>query len=127
RVTSLRVELDDQLLVDGRVYLVPTGMVLHDHLPLTGINLHPVGNDSILGVYRVLDDNYVLAPLLDRDHITGADLIRRDVNFLAVDEKVPVVDELAGLRPGCGQAGTPNDVVEALFEEQEEVVTGDPG
>jgi hypothetical protein len=31
RVTSLRVELDDQLLVDGGVDLVPTGMIQNDH------------------------------------------------------------------------------------------------
>jgi hypothetical protein len=101
-------------------------MVLYDHLPLTGINLHPVGNDSILGVHCVLDDNYVLTPLLDGYDVTGAYLIRRDIDLLAVDEKVPVVDKLAGLGPGGGQTRTPNDVVKTLLEQLEEVVAGDP-
>jgi hypothetical protein len=75
----------------------------------------------------VLDDDCVLALLLDGDDVTGTDLIGRDVHLLPVDLEVPVVDELPGLGTGSGETGAPDDVVQPLLEELEEVVTGDAG
>ncbi len=53
------------------------------------------------------------------------ELIRGDVDFLAVDEEMAVVDELAGLGPGGGETGAPDDVVEPLLEQAQQVLTGD--
>ncbi len=59
--------------------------------------------------------------------ITGADLIGRDVDLLAVDPEMAVVDELTGLGAGCGETGAPHDVVETLLQHPQEVLAGDAG
>ena len=58
-----------------------------------------------------------------RDDLALADAVAGDVDALAVDVDEAVVDELAGLRAGGGPAGAVHDVVEALLEQAQQVLT----
>ena len=63
--------------------------------------------------------------LADLDPVARLELERRDVGGAAVDREVTVRDEMAGLRPGRGDAHPVDDVVEAQLERAQEVLTGD--
>ena len=61
---------------------------------------------------------------LDVDDVVLADLERRDVDLLAVDQEVAVDDELAGVATRAGEAGAVDHVVETALEQLQQVVTG---
>jgi hypothetical protein len=58
------------------------------------------------------------------DDVVLRHLERRDVDLLAVDEEVAVVDQLPGVTTRPGEAGAVDDVVQAALEQLEQVVTG---
>src|SRR6266508_3029951 len=93
----LRVVLDDQLLLDGRVYLDPVGQ-LQDLAgqPLVG-GLEP-GGDGGGQVGRVANRLLRRGSGLDGDDVVRLDLEARDVHAAPVDEEVAVANELARLR-----------------------------
>src|SRR5690606_1526857 len=62
---------------------------------------------------------------LDGDHVTLLHQVGGDVDLLAVDPEMAVVDELASLGAGLGQAGPPHHVVETALEDLQQVVAGD--
>ena len=64
------------------------------------------------------------AGLTDLDHVTGLDLVRGDVDLLAIDGKVSVAHQLAGVAAGLSKAQAEHDVVQAALHELEQVLTG---
>src|SRR3990170_3189389 len=73
----------------------------------------------------MLHNDQIAAALLERDHITGANLERRDIDLLAVDLKMAVVHQLTGLRSSLGKTSAIDDIVEAALENAEKVGAGD--
>src|SRR5690606_37805299 len=111
-VSSLRVELDDQLLFDRGVDLFTAGKVPHGDATLAEVDIEPFGGGPVHRVDGVLDDHEITGRFLDGDDVALFDLERRDVDLPPVDLEVAVVHELTGLGTGRCQAGTPHDVVE---------------
>src|SRR5918995_97439 len=118
------VELDDQLLFDGRVDLFAPRRVQDPAREVVVVGLQPGRNgDHVLD--GVLDGHQVPALLLDRDDVAGLEYGRRNVVLAAVELEVPVHDELARLRPAGGEAHPVDDVVHPQLHEPEEVLAGD--
>src|SRR3954454_21127154 len=121
----LRVQLDDQLLLDRGVDDL-AGRQCVDQ------DAHPVGDDLDPGRHRSAagfgagDDERrhleALRPHLD-DVVLG-DEERRDVDLLAVDEEVPVLDQLAGHVAAVREPGPVDDVVETPLQDLQQVLTG---
>src|ERR687898_249880 len=104
------VELDDELLFDGRVDLVAPRRMQEPAREVVVVSLQPGRNgDHVL--YGVLDGLQVPALLLDRDDVARLEYGRRDVVLAAVELEVPVHDELPCLRAACGEAHPVDDVV----------------
>src|SRR6266550_98402 len=123
-----RIKLDDQLLLDGLVHVVASGLRGDFRGHVVFVQAEP-GNDRPLlaRVEGVLDAVDVLALFLDRDHIADAHGIRGDVDKTAVDGDVPVGDELPGVTPRGGEADPVDDVVEPRLQQAEQVEAGDAG
>src|ERR671913_1193244 len=118
------VELDDELLFDGRVDLVaPRGMQeAAREVVVVGLEPGWYGHHVLDGV---LDGLEIPALLPDRDDVTGLEYRRRDVVLAAVELEVPVHDELARLRAAGGEAEAVDDVVHPQLHEPEEVLARD--
>src|SRR5262249_23550875 len=74
---------------------------------------------------RVLDRRVLLAASEHGDDVPFLDRVRRDVDFLAVDEEVAVTHQLARLRPRRREAEAVDDVVEPPLEELQQRDAGD--
>src|SRR5256712_392962 len=123
-----RIKLDDQLLLDGLVNVVASGL----REPLGGnlllVQAEPRRDRALLaGVEGILDPVDVLALFLDRDHIADANGVRGDVDETAVDGDVSVGDELPGVSPRGGKADPVDDVVQPRLQQAEQVEAGDAG
>ena len=55
------------------------------------------------------------------DHIAGLNQVRRNVDLLAVDGEVTVVDQLTSLAAGVGQTQTEHNVVQTAFQDCQQV------
>src|SRR5215211_2941493 len=118
------VELDDQLLFDGRVDLVAPRRVQEPAREVVVVGLEPGRNgDDVLD--GVLDGLEVPALLLDRDDVARLEYGRGDVVLAAVELEVPVHDELARLRAAGGEAKAVDDVVHPQLHEPQEVLPRD--
>src|SRR5918998_1867351 len=117
--------LDDELLFDGRVNLVPARGVEDPARQVLVVRLEPRrdGDDLLDGVLYRLE---VPALLLYGDHVVRPQDGRRDVVLAPVEEKVPVGDELSRLRPARREAHPVDDVVHPELHEPEQVLAADP-
>src|SRR5215204_7829360 len=118
------VELDDELLFDGRVDLVAPRRVQEAAREVVVVRLEP-GRNGHHVLDGVLDGLQVPALLPDRDNVAGLEYGRRDVVLAAVELEVPVHDELARLRAAGGEAKAVDDVVHPQLHEPEEVLARD--
>src|SRR5215213_9994163 len=118
------VELDDELLFDGRVDLVAPRGMQEAAREVVVVGLEPGGNGHHV-LDGVLDGLEIPALLPDRDDVAGLEYRRRDVVLAAVELEVPVHDELARLRAAGGEAKAVDDVVHPQLHEPEEVLTRD--
>src|SRR5918998_805083 len=119
------VELDDELLFDGRVYLVPAGGVEDPAREVLVVGLEPRRDgDDLLD--RGLDRLQVSALLLHGEHVVRPQDGRRDVVLAPVQEEVPVGDELPRLRPARREAHPVDDVVHPELHEPQQVLAADP-
>ena len=59
----------------------------------------------------------VQALLADCDYVARLNQVGRDVDALAVDGEVAVVDQLTSLTAGGGKAQTVNDVVQTALDQ----------
>src|ERR687898_2354024 len=118
------VELDNELLFDGRVDLVAPRRMQEPAREIVVVGLQPRRNgDHVLD--GVLDGHQVPALLLDRDDVARLENGRRDVVLAAVELEVPVHDELPRLRAAGGEAHPVDDVVHPQLHEPEEVLARD--
>src|SRR3954453_11308769 len=120
----LRIELDDELLLDRRGDLRALGPAQHLRGELVMVGLQPrrdLGDE--LG--RVTDHRLDIAAGPEGDHVVLPHLIGGDVHAAAVDRPVAVADELAGLAAGGGAAEAHEPVVEAALEDAQQVLAGD--
>src|SRR3954468_20146955 len=121
----LRVVLDDQLLLDRDVDLLTDRELVDEDAHPVRERLHPAGHDPLaVGLTSHDERGRLQRLLLDVDDVVLADLVRRDVDLLAVDLEVAVHDELTRVPTGTGEPGPVDHVVEAALEELQEVVTG---
>jgi hypothetical protein len=126
RPAAARVELDHQI----RFHLHRIGHVGQGRGPNEG-RLHGLGvdveiiGDVALGRRRRLEhDGQVARLLLDLDDIAVLHLVGGDVDALAVDPDMAVVDELAGGEHRHGELGAIDHGVEATFEQPDQVGAG---
>src|SRR5215203_6996825 len=96
------VELDNELLLDRRIYLIAPRRVQDAACKVVVVRLQPRRNR-----HHVLDRVHyrleVPALLPHRDHVPRLQDSRRNVVLTAVKEEVPVHHELARLRPTGGE------------------------
>src|SRR5262245_8608777 len=109
----LRIELDDELLLDREVHVVPGGHRQDLPLQRRRVQLEPLGHAASLHRLHRLQDQHVLGRAgPEADHVALADRERRDVQLLLVHPDVPVAHELAGLVTGAPEAQPVDHVVE---------------
>src|SRR5207247_11439118 len=78
--------------------------------------------DQVLAAAHV---HIFLHLVFNTDLLANADLVRRNIDLLTVDEDVAVTDKLPGLSMGCGETETDQDIVQPPFELCQEVFAGD--
>ena len=121
----LRVQLDDEVLLDGEVYVI-TSRNTNDLCDLVVcIVLKPLGCGTRAVCLNVCLDLFkTTAALFKGNNHAGLYLIAGDVDLAAVDGKMTVADHLASLRAAHREAETVHDVVEAALKDGQEVLTG---
>src|SRR3954463_14831151 len=122
----LRVELDDELLLDRRVDLRTLGVAQHLRRKSVVIGLEPGGYRGH-EVRCVPDDLLGRRGCLDGDHVVRLDLVARHVHAPAIHGPMTVQDELARLAPGGSEAEAHEHVVEPRLQQPQKVLAGDAG
>src|SRR3954447_23707737 len=120
----LGVELDDERLAHRNVDVVALGQIPNGDLLAGVAGLEPADDVAVDDVEVVLDHDHVARLGGQADDFTLVDSVAGDVDALAVDVDEAVADELAGLRTRACPAGAVDDVVQALLEETQQVLTG---
>lgn len=124
RVLELAVvEFDDLAFLDVAGELVALRKAGEGAFELFGVDFD-VSNGSGLGIHGLFDD-FQRAIAFEADDVVDLAKVRGDVNLLAVDEDVAVIDELTGAGAGAGEAHAIDEVVKTGFEDAEEGKTGD--
>src|SRR5262249_45950125 len=122
----LRVQLDDQLLLDGQIDLLARRH--RNDAPCDGppFERQPFRNAASLDfLHRVFDGGVLLTTPDHRDDIALPHRIRRDVDLPSIDLKMSVAHELTRLWPRGGQAETIYDVVEPALEQLQQRLSRD--
>src|SRR5215216_6459770 len=117
------VELDYELLFDGRVDLVPPRRVQNPACEVVVVSFQPRWHrDDLLD--RIHYRLQVPALLPDCDHVPRLQDRRWDVVLAPVQEEVAVHHELPRLRAAGGEAHPEHDVVHPELHEPQEVLAG---
>ena len=74
-VPLLRVQLDDELLLDVRIDLLPHREVTDRDGPLAGVDIEPLGRRPVQRVDGMLDRKDLVAALPHGDDVAGANLL----------------------------------------------------
>src|SRR5713101_940154 len=121
----LRIQLHDQLLLDGHGDVVARRRRLDRALEAALVQIEP-GRDAaaVHRLQRLVDADDLAALLLDRHHVPDLHLERGDVDLAVVDAEVAVAHELPRFRARVGEAEAEDHVVEALLEVLEQVLAG---
>src|SRR2546423_4195728 len=122
----LRVELDDQLLLNRCVDLVARGLLQNLAREPVVVGLEP-GSDRRDEIGCVADHLLRGGARRDGDDVIGPHLVARDVHAPSVDLEVAVADELSRLRARGGEAEPVDDVVEPGLEHPQQLLAGDSG
>src|SRR5437660_2324455 len=121
----LRVQLHDQLLLDGHGDVLARRRGFHRAAECGLVEIEPGGNAAAVDrLERLVDADDLLALVLDRDDVAHPHLEGGDVDLALVDAEVPVAHQLAGLGAGVGEAEAEDDVVEPLLEIRQEILAG---
>jgi len=128
RVSELRASQrrSSPIAATGQRYVdvIALGQIPNGDL-LAGVSgLEPADDVAVDDVEVVLDDDHVARLGGQADDFTLAHAVAGDVDALAVDVDEAMADELTGLRTCAGPAGAVHDVVEALLEQPQQVLTG---
>src|ERR1700722_12116054 len=121
----LRVELDDELLLDGLVDVLTQRGVEDGHREACVGRLEPGRRRALEGVHVAADHEVGAGGLAQRHDVALADAVTRDGDPLVVHVHVPVPHELAGLAPAGSPARPEDHVVEPQLEFAQQVLTGD--
>ena len=125
RKRLLRVELDDQLLLQRHIDLRALGQLVNQDAQAARDDLQPAGDRTVAdGLASNLERQRAQRLLLDIDDVVLRDAVAGDVDLHAVDGEVAVADQLAGLTTGTGQTGAVHDVVQTGLEDAQQVVAG---
>src|SRR5690606_3654143 len=76
------------------------------------------------GLHRFQHQGHVAGLFTDLDHVARLHLVARDIDPLAVDQHMAVVDELTGGEGGRHELGAVDDRVQATLQETDEVLAG---
>src|SRR6185312_11563787 len=123
----LRVVLDDELFLYLRVDLgAGRQLVDEDPVPVRD-DLHPGWGGPLARLgpghhHRGQLDR----PRPDLDDVVLGDPVGRNVHLLAVDREMTVPHQLAGHVPALGEAGPVHHVVQAAFQDLQQVLAGHP-
>src|SRR5215217_815354 len=125
RCGLLRVELDDQLFLDGGVDHLASRDAVHEHAQLAADDLEPRRDRTLAGAGLGDLERQHRARLLGHlDDVVLAHAVRRDVDLAAVDPDVAVAHQLAGHVAGLGEAGPVDHVVQPRLQDLEQHLTG---
>src|SRR6266436_3437092 len=128
RSELLRVQLDDELLVDWRrLHVIALG---HGHdfgLELLAFLFEPGhGALALCDVARFKHHGVLMHLFLDGHFFADAHEVRRNVDLLAVHADVAVKHKLPRLRTRRRQARAPHDVIKAALEHDDQVFASGP-
>src|SRR5882672_7289663 len=124
----LRVELDDQVLVDVRQDFVPSRHRLEHATEFRAVHIHPLGQTHLRrDLHRALDAQLLLGLLAHRDHVAGLALVRRDGHDAVVHGDRLVRHQLARFRARRGESHAIHNVVETALEQLQQVLTRGAG
>src|SRR5690349_702042 len=119
----LRVELDDELLLDGHGDVVARRGRLDGAAEAALVQVEPGGNAAAVHrLQRLVDAHDLARLLLDRHHVAHLHLEAGDVDLALVDAEMAVAHQLARLGARVREAEPEDHVVEALLEELEQVL-----
>ena len=119
----LREELDDAVFVGRYVDLAALRPMRHLPAQRPLVGGQPFG-DTKPKADRIADERLDGAAGLDRDRVAGPDLIRGAVHPLTVDQDMAVAHELSSLGARAGEPQAVDDVVQALLELAQQLLTG---
>ena len=120
----LRVELDDELFLNGNVDLGALGQLVHENTEVRRNNLQPARNGTVAKViHGILERQHLQRLGAHVDDVVLGHTVARDGHLLVVDQEVSVANQLAGLAAGAGQTGAVHNVVEARLKNLQEVLT----
>src|SRR6266705_2237979 len=121
----LRVELDDELLLDLGVDLGPGRERVDEDPHLVRDHLKPGRHRALAGLRAGHDERRQLVRLRPHlDDVVLAHPVRGDVDLAAVDQDVAVPDELARHVAALGEPGPVDHVVEAALQDLEQHLAG---
>src|SRR5512142_1817497 len=125
RPALLRVELDDELLLDGHGDVFARRRRLDRALEPTLVQLEPGRHAAAVDrLERLADAHHLARPLLELDLVPGPAQVAGDVHLAAVHLEVAVADQLARLVAGVGEAQAEDHVVEPQLQRLEQVLAG---
>src|SRR3546814_18348818 len=106
RTRLLRVQLDDQRLVDVRQDLVARRHGLECSLQTLFVDVNPVGETGLRGDRQRFDDTRLATRgFADFNPVARLDLVRRDIDEIAIDSVRLVRNHLTCFFPGCREYG----------------------
>src|SRR4051812_843950 len=120
----LRVELDDELFLDGRVDLRALRLLQHFAGEAVVVGLQP-RRDGRHEIGCVADRLLRGTVVRNRDDVVRTNLVARDVHATAVHLEVTVAHELARLCARRCKAEAVDDVVEPRLEHAQQLLAGD--
>src|SRR5699024_9316507 len=122
---SLRVELDDQLLLERHVDLRALGELVDEDPQGRGDDLQPRRDGTLAEHLRGdLEPVHLGGPGTHVDDVVLRHPVARDGHLLVVDPEVPVAHELSCLPTRLREGHAVHDVVETRFQALEEILTG---
>src|SRR6266542_2947284 len=127
RQRLLRIQFDDELLVDRRRQIGTHRQRLHASCERLSVDLEPVGNSTALRrLQRLGDASHLPTLLADADHVARLHQVGRDIHLASVDRAVAVAHELSTFRARIGEAHAIYEVIEPALEQDEQRFAGHP-
>ncbi len=121
-----RIELDDELLVDVLGHLFARRKTHDDGFKRFRIHREPARNITNAIFFQAPGGELAgCRGILNLNLVTGQNIIARDINLVAVDANVSVIDELTSRGATLGQAEKIDCAIKAGFEQLQETFARD--